>query len=789
MRRLFQYITCGIIGLLALSACSSTKFVPDGDYLLDEVRILSADSTQLVVKPSDLKSYVRQQPNFKVFGLLKWQLYLYGWSGKDGRRWINKQLRKMGEPPVILDTMLVDQSAEELRRFMMNKGFAHADVATQVDTSRHKRAVVSYLVKQNQPYRISDYTIQLSEPRMDSIAHLAAPHRANRFLSAFRPSADEYNSLVHPGDLFDRDQLDQERERISTLMRRNGYYAFNKTYLKYMADSTLGDYGVSLDMQLMPYRKVLPTGAVEEVAHPTYYIRNVTVLTDYNPIGVDAEAGFTPSDTLWRRGVQVIYGKNGRSIRSGVLLRSTFLRPGQLFNEQEVEQTYSAFATLRALRNVNIRFSEVEERDTMKLDCEIQTSLAKINSVGVELEGTNSAGDFGFASSLNYQHRNLFHGSEVFTVRLRGAYEALTAAQVEGLGNYWELGVEGSVQIPRFFLPFVSKEFQRYHRATTEAKVSYDRQTRPEYTRAILSGGLSYGWQDRNNQMARHTFRLLDFNYVFLPRYDKEFIAKLPPYIILYNYTNHFIMSMGYTYAFSNAAPQTRQRNTHSLRASVELAGNLLNGFSHLFGAQKNKNGYYELFGTEYAQYMKLDFDYSKSIVLDSRNSIAYHVGVGLGVPYGNSRYLPYERAYFSGGANSVRGWSVRQLGPGGSPRDSIFGYALQNGDIRLDLNVEYRTKLFWKFELGAYVDAGNVWTWNKFADDPYGHFDFSRFYREIAVSYGLGLRMNFDFFLLRLDTGFKAYDPQMHGARRWAIKNPNFKENFALHFAVGYPF
>ena len=263
-----------------------------------------------------------------------------------------------------------------------------------------------------------------------------------------------------------------------------------------------------------------------------------------------------------------------------------------------------------------------------------------------------------------------------------------------------------------------------------------------------------------------------------------DFINSLPDYMVLYNYTNHFIMSSGYTYSFSNYSPQNRLRNTHSLRASVEVAGNLLSAFSHLTGAKKNDDGYYELFGTEYAQYVKLDFDFSKGIVLDSRNKLAFHIA------YGNSNYLPFERAYFSGGANSVRGWSVRELGPGSMEVDSTTSFALQSGDIRLDLNLEYRTKLFWKFELAAYIDAGNIWTRNV-SDERYkaGNFDFSRFYKEIAVSYGLGLRLDFDFFLLRLDTGFKAYNPQEKKSRRWAITRPNFKDNFALHFAVGYPF
>jgi outer membrane protein assembly factor BamA len=225
------------------------------------------------------------------------------------------------------------------------------------------------------------------------------------------------------------------------------------------------------------------------------------------------------------------------------------------------------------------------------------------------------------------------------------------------------------------------------------------------------------------------------------------------------------------------------------MRFSFEAAGNLLYALSKLTKANKDEDGRYNLFGINYAQFVKADLSFSKCMILDDRNKLAYHAGVGIGVPYGNSKMLPFERSYFAGGANSVRGWSVRELGPGGMLTDSISSFAQQVGDIRLDLSVEYRTKLFWKFEAAAFIDAGNIWTYHKDSTRPEGNFDFSRFYKEIAVGYGLGLRLDFDFFLLRLDGGLKAYNPQVRGKDRWAILHPNLKNNFAWHFAVGYPF
>ena len=215
----------------------------------------------------------------------------------------------------------------------------------------------------------------------------------------------------------------------------------------------------------------------------------------------------------------------------------------------------------------------------------------------------------------------------------------------------------------------------------------------------------------------------------------------------------------------------------------------MLYGISKMTKAGRNSAGMYELFGIPYAQFTKVDVDFSKSITIDPRNKVAYRIGVGVGYPYGNMSKLPFERSYFSGGANSVRGWSVRSLGPGSMEEQYAGSFADQVGDIRLDLSIEYRTKLFWKFEAAAFVDAGNIWLFHEDEDHPQANFDFSRFYKEIAVSYGLGLRLDFDFFLLRFDMGMKAYNPQKRGSERWAIKNPNFGDNFAWHFAVGYPF
>jgi hypothetical protein len=372
-------------------------------------------------------------------------------------------------------------------------------------------------------------------------------------------------------------------------------------------------------------------------------------------------------------------------------------------------------------------------------------------------------------------------------VKVRGGYEYLSSAQARG--NYWEFAGETSLHFPAFHFPFVSYDFRRKVRATTEFRMSYDQQRRPEYLRSVVSGGWIYHWQNRINALARHTFRLLDINYVFLSDMDEDFKNDLPITTALYNYSNQFIVSMGYAYTFNNYDPMERGRNTSYFRVALESAGNLLYAISNLTGAKKDDYGSYNFLGVNYSQFVKGDVDFARSLTVDRRNSVAFHIGMGVAYPYANSKEIPFERRYYAGGANNVRGWGVRSLGPGSMQKDSTTSFIHQAGDIRMDANIEYRSRLFWKFELAFYVDAGNIWTVRKYNYQPYGNFDFKRFYREFAVSYGLGLRLDFDYFLVRFDTGFKAYNPQETGVRKWAIANPNFKNNFAWHFSVGYPF
>ncbi|WP_018666706.1 BamA/TamA family outer membrane protein [Bacteroides gallinarum] len=770
MKKGFRYALLATAVLL-LASCSATKYVPEGSYLLDEVRI-QTDNKE--IKPSSLSMYVRQNPNAKWFSLIKTQLYVYNWSGRDSARWINRTLRRMGDAPVIYKEEETKRSSEEMTKAIQNMGYMSATVVP-VTRKKKKKLKLTYKVSSGKPYKIRSLKYDIKDEKIWEYMQ--------------QDSADTY---LTEGMYFDVNRLDAERQRITDNLLRNGYYKFNKEYISYTADTVRNTYQVDVTMHLAPYRQ--PNDDTPQ-NHRQYYINKVSFITDYNVLGASAVNGIDINDSIHYKGFPIYY-KDKLYLRPKVLTNNLRIVPGSLYNEPDVQRTYSNFGRLQALKYTNIRFSETQASDTSKLNAYVMLTKSKYQSVSFELEGTNSAGDLGAAASVSFQNRNMFKGSEAFMIKLRGAYEAVSGLQ-SGYNHedYTELGAEATINFPRFLFPFLSNDFRRKIRATTEFGVQYNYQIRPEFSRIIASASWSYKW-GLQRQRAQHRIDLLDINYLYMPSISQEFRDKYlnneQNYILKYNYDDRLIVRTGYSYTY-NSAGQALMNNTiignsYSIRVNFESAGNLLYAVAKMTNMKKNEDGEYSLLSIPFAQYIKGDFDFAKNVVIDNRNSIAFHVGAGIAVPYGNATIVPFEKRYFSGGANSVRGWSVRDLGPGVFPGDGNF--MNQSGDIKLDANVEYRTRLFWKFRGAVFVDAGNIWTLRDYKDQPGGKFEFNKFYKQIAVAYGLGLRLDLDFFVLRFDGGMKAVNPVYSNQKEhFPIIHPKFSRDFAFHFAVGYPF
>ncbi len=790
MKRISLIFTLLVI-LLLIQGCSTTKYVPDGKYLLDKVDIKSNVKD---ISYFDLSPYIKQNPNYKIFSLYKLPLKLYSLSGKDTTKFYNKWLKKIGEAPVLYDTTLTIRTQEELRRVFVNKGYLNADIEASTKF-KGKKVELTYIAHPNKPYLITDYKIQLPDSIFENIEKSYVRKRDSLAIDSLTLLK---NTLVKKNMMFDLGVLDEERTRVASLFRRNGYFTFNKEFVGFVADTLAGNHSVKLDMVFYPLAQQQKNGRTVESNHKKYTISGVSVYVDYDPLRDGNIANYHSSDSLLYDRCKIYFGEHGHYIRPSVLMESVHIRPGMEYNDRYVNSTYDALSRLNILRNINIRFLPVSEKDSSKLFCVISCFPEKKQGFSTEIEATNTTGfsssaALGAAANVSYHHRNLFKGSELFNAKLQGSFDAISSKTFDIKNNYYEFGGETSLTYPRFLAPFLSSNFKRKSRASTQFSTSYVYQQFPKYyKRTILSAGIKYLWQ---SQQARSTLQqtldLFDLSYVHFPYLSESFKNSLPDYTRIYSFQDQFIASAGYSINRTNFNPMAKSmQSIYSLRASIETAGNILDLSAKIFKVDPDSTGTRKIFKTYYAQYAKANMDYSRSIRLDKKNSLAWHIGGGIAVPYGNSKTIPIQKRFFSGGSTSVRGWNVRELGPGSFYSDSATFYN-HSGDIRLDANIEYRSKIFWKFELAAFVDAGNVWTIRNYSEQQGGVFKLNSFYKQIAGAWGLGLRIDFDYVLLRLDCGWKAYDPaNKPGSSKWQILYPyKFGQNTAWHIAVGYPF
>ncbi len=780
IKRLLHGTIATCVAAATMWSCSSTKHVPDGSYLLDKVSIdVRGDS----VDTDELYYFLRQTPNHKVLGFAKLQLATYSLSGRDSTKWYNRWLRNIGQAPVIYSHELTESSARQLRQALINRGYLEATVEADTIITKPKRLNVEYKIDPGRIHYIStvDYNIPDSNIRQIIMADTSALG-------------------LHYGAPFDRNALDNDRALITERLRNRGYFAFNKDNISFIADTTEGSKAVDLTLCVKPPQRIaaayLPPDdsiAAHNESHYTYRIRHVYFITDMNANADERR------DTVDYRSISVIYGKD-HYIKPSILEEKCYLHPGAVYSTASVDRTYEALGQLGILKFINIEMEPVARiGDEVWLNAVIRMSKNRKQGITVEVEGTNSEGDLGFGAGVTYQHRNLAKNSDLLTAKLRGAYESLSG-NFDGLINdhYTEIAGEIGITFPKFEAPFLSKSFKQRQLATTEFALSFVHQERPEYTRIIAGAAWRYKWSHRDRDFTRrHTYDLIDINYVRLPRSTINFIDEIAPSnpLLRYSYEDHFIMRMGYTYNHTNRRIPTASVNAFAiqpwvstLRASGEVAGNLLYAISSLDGAHRH-DGAYKIFGIQFAQYVKGEIDYTYTRNFNSRNALACHAGFGIAYPYGNSSMVPFEKRFYAGGANSVRGWGVRTLGPGAyDSRNSVTDFINQCGDISLELSLEYRAKLFWVFEGAIFVDAGNIWTIRNYANQPGGEFKFNKFYKQIAAAYGAGLRMDFTYFLLRFDLGFKAVNPATN-QERWPIIHPRWNRDANFHFSVGYPF
>jgi len=749
--------------------------VPEGETLLNDNKIIINKES---VKKADLLPYVKQNPNKRIFGT-RFHLGLYNLSNINKQKWPHNWLRNIGEEPVIFDSYAAVRSKDDIKSYVATKGYFDSQVMETIE-SADRETDVFYNVDLPPPYTIRNIRYEIADSNIKKLCYL-----------------DSVNCIVERGKPYDVDAFQSERSRFERFIRDRGFYGFSAAdHISFNVDSTVGNRQVDIYYIVKNYTKVDDNSRISLVPHSIYQVKNIYVYPDFIP--KDALEGgddyLNSLDTTNYRGYFFISANGKPEIKYDLIIQSLYLKSGSAFNVTNTEQTRAHLLSLKVYRLVNVNYNE-SANDTasgssaMMLNCNIQLTLLSQQSYKVELEGTNSAGNLGGALNLIYQHKNLFRGAELFSMKLKGAYEALSQQNIR-LRSTQEYGVETSLRFPKFLLPFLNSEsFIKKYNPTTTLLAAYNYQAMPFYIRTMATATFGYNWKAGNYQ--EHIINPLQLNVVKLPSIDSAFATKIESSSYLaFSYKDVMILGGNYSFIYNNQQIK-KSRDYWFLRINAEASGNLLGMIGKFSGAKTDSSGSYNVFGQPFAQYIKADIDLRYNFIINDVSSIVYRGFIGVGIPYGNSKAIPFEKQYFGGGANGLRAWQVRSLGPGSYIPPDGTDFLNETADIKLEANAEYRFKLFWILEGALFLDAGNIWTYNNDVTRPGSQFILNKFYKDIAVGTGVGFRFDFNFVIGRIDLGMKLRDPLLTDGSKWIVmrRSYNYSNDFTWVIGIGYPF
>jgi len=757
-------------------SCNSTKLIPDNHYLLDNNKIILNSEE---IKLSEIEDFIQQKPN-RSFLWTKPYLNFYNLTHNGKKRKFLKFTgfyklgNIIGEEPVILDSSLIEKTKKQFNIYLKNRGYYNSKITDSIYL-KHKKAEVYYFIETYKPYIINNVKYSFKDPSIKKLI-----------------LSDTVKSFIKPGKRFDIDYLDKERNRITVLMNNNAYYFFNTQYIHYEIDSNLNNKKVNIKLIIDNFDEQITANDKIKTSHKKYKIASVSVIQDYDiqQAYKQKDKYFDSFDTITVKGIK-FYFRPDFLVNQRALAKHIYIKKDEFYNLKTVKETYRHLSRMGAYRLVNIRF--LPNNDNHTLDCIIQLSPFASQSYTAQLEGTNSSGNLGIAGNLQYNHNSLFGGGENFNIKFFGGIEMQTAVTGDNNEiipfNAKEAGIETSIRFPVFLLPFRSDKFIRNQAPKTIISFSFDYQNRPDYKRSISTGRFGYLW--RSIKYFKHNFNLLSLSSIDVPYknpvFVEEVLDKNPG--LKYSFDNQFIIASNYIVTFSNQK-ERKNKNYFFTRFLIESSGNLLNLYNKNFDKQPN-NEAYKIFGIQYSQYLKTDADIRYYQKINEFSKLVYRAFGGISYAYGNSEVVPYDKQYFSGGANGLRAWQIRSLGPGSYYKPNEIRI-YQTSDIKLEFNLEYRFKLFWILESALFTDAGNIWAVNKLEQSPDAKFT-NTFYKQLAVDGGIGLRFDFSFFLLRFDYGWKLRDPKERENKRWIIFSDNYdffsSKTGTFNFSIGYPF
>lgn len=691
--------------------------------------------------------------------------------------------QNIGEKPSVYDSVQTVKSLEQIRLYMQTKGFYESTVTYTKKERRHK-TFVTYNIKAGTPIRIGTIDYKIDD---DTIAKYVL--------------LDTAASLIKTGGVLDVDVLQNERSRISDALKQIGYYNFRKDYIEYTVDTLIGNHQADIVLEVLPV--TMENG--KTARHRRFYISNINVYPNYDATKeiLDYDNYYDNMRTYYSRGggsappVTFYYQPDTFRIKPRVITKEIFVKAGELYNQSSVTDTYKHLSAFNVFKMVEVNFDDhTMSKDS--LNCNIYLTPSKPQEFVYGIGATNTSGNIGASFSNTYRNKNIFNGAETFDLRYLMSWESQTSFNGEQNAfdlNTQEYGLESRLYFPRMLAPRFLRMWTREKTPRTNISLMLNYRRRPDYTRSMINLNLNYQFAD--NKYLSSTVTPVRLSSIKISNADQAFLDWLDRLFIKDSYQDHFILGSGYSFVFNNQS--AGKRSYHYVKFNLSWAGNMLTLASRALHREKNENGSYDapLMHTTYAQFVKTDVDYRHYLRTIGSNIMVFRMFAGLGIPYGNINFMPFTEQYFSGGANSLRAWQIRSVGPGSFDNSAAVGinskYPNMTSDMKLEANLEYRFKLFWVVEGAWFFDAGNIWSINRDDKREGGDFDVKRFYKEIAVGSGLGLRLDFDFFLFRADFGLKLRDPSLKEGERWLAKNDHsfiFRgSNWAFCLGIGYPF
>ena len=745
-------LSCILVALL--TSCGAARYVPDGAYLLKKYEIKTQPEKS--IPSSKLASYVRQRPNSSFFMVWKY------WFGK--------------EEPTIFDPQAVESSKENLDRYITSQGFYFNTITDSIVFNKKKATVYLDLTLGKQ-YTISTVDWVISDSTLRS------------FLLP-----DTVNTFLKPHQHFSEVLLERESERVTSFLRKLGYYNFTKNHISFVAD-TLQERGkLSLSVHLNNGSREDEI-ALSAAPQQRFIIESIHVYPGWQPEKAIQNPDYELNmSKIEYKGMNIFYHPP-LNLRREVMARVNRLEKGNYYNEQIVNTTYNRFSSLRLFSGVTLQFdalnnnilSPLTSSDTTDiftapdglLNCQIRLTPSKIQGYKINLEASsNSSGLIGISPALSYFHKNIFKGGEWLTMSFSGNFQFKFNNPIKST----EFGAATTLSFPTFLFPVPQTWFSNYT-PQTDINTSFSFQQRPEFIRNILAVNFGYNWQ--SGERLHYRFAPIQLSFVRLHSVDSTFYQSLNDPFLINSYRNHFDLGSSFTFYFRTDNSPAPKSSYFYIRWTTDLSGNALGLFSGKM--QSDPTGSHLLWGTAYSQYWKNEINSVYTWKPVPEHSVAMRLFGGVGVAYGNSDALPFEKLFYAGGANSLRAWQARAIGPGSMPIDTTFSIPNQTGDVKIEANVEYRPHLFWKLEGALFVDAGNIWTLRNDLGREAGSFRFKDFYRSVAIAGGVGIRLNLEFVLLRLDLGLVLRDAHL---RKWIPVSQWFKPgSTAIQFGVGYPF